>query len=90
MTGHCHLLRKTIEEFNRDVDENCAKVTTWIYENKLCLNAYERQMIVASTKQRLRRMDTRMARHANGWLFTSTSKRAIRFLLGVSVQADLT
>ena len=43
----------TIAEINIEVTSNCDKVTSWMMENELCLNADKTHFMVAGTSQRL-------------------------------------
>ena len=82
--------KKTIEELNLDINENCSKVSTWMSENKLCLNANKTHLIIAGTNQRLRRMDVqgKLDMQMDGFSLAQSNVQS-EILLGVSIQADL-
>ena len=61
-----------------------------MYENKICLNADKTHLIIAGTKQRLRRMDIheQLDMQMSGYSLVRVNVQSV-ILLGVSVQADL-
>ena len=38
--------KKTVEEVNSELNENCALVSTWMWKNQLCLNADKTHLLV--------------------------------------------
>ena len=49
--------KDTMEEINNEMNENCGRVTDWMGENQLCLNADKTHLMIVGTSQRLVRMN---------------------------------
>ena len=72
------------------MNENCALVNEWMWQNQLCLNADKTHLLVTGTSQRMKRMD--IDRDLNvvmdGFSLTESEEHS-EYLLGVHIQADL-
>ena len=78
--------KSTVEELNEDLNENCALVSKWMWENQLCLNADKTHLLVTGTSQRMKRMDI----HENlnivmDGFKLSESEEHSEYLLGVHI-----
>ena len=45
--------KATIDDINIELNENCERVSTWMLENELCLNADKTHLMVGGTSKRL-------------------------------------
>ena len=82
--------KKTVEEVNSELNENCALVSTWMWKNQLCLNADKTHLLVTGTSQRMSKMviTNKLDIKMNGFQLTQ-SEELSEYLLGVYIQADL-
>ena len=82
--------KDTLTQINDELNENCNKVTIWMKENKLCLNAGKTHLLVAGTSQRLARVmdnesiDIEMDNHQ-----LEESEEGFEVILGVHLQPNL-
>ena len=76
-------------EINLDMSENCQHVSTWMSENKLCLNADKTHLMIAGTSQRLQTMDLDTIDISMDGFKLSESVEKYETLLGVNFQPDL-
>ena len=82
--------QETVQQLNNEVNENCASVSSWMQENRLCLNVDKTHLLVTGTNQRLKRsniqeeLDMQMGGFALGQSIVQSEN-----LLGVTIQSDL-
>ena len=81
--------KETIQEINLDMNENCELVSTWMRENKLCLNADKTHLMVAGTAQKLLRVDLDTVNISMDGFRVVEAEDKYETLLGVNFQPNL-
>ena len=82
--------KRTVEELNEEMTENCALVSDWMWRNQLCLNADKTHLLITGTSQRMNRMDIPNELNVvmDGFQLTESEEHS-EYLLGVHIQGDL-
>ena len=79
-----------IDDINIELNENCERVSTWMVENELCLNADKTHLMVGGTSQRLHivKPDENLDITMDGFRLTESEEKCEK-LLGVTLQPNL-
>ena len=82
--------KRTVEEVNKEMNENCTLVTDWMWQNQLCLNADKTHLIITGTSQRMKRMNisSKLDIVMDGFKLAESAEH-FESLLGVQIQPDL-
>ena len=82
--------KQTVDELNDEMNENCALVSEWMWQNQLCLNADKTHLMVTGTSQRMKRMNIPEGLNIvmDGFNLSESEEHS-EYLLGVHIQADL-
>ena len=81
--------QETIQDINVDMNVNCELVSTWMRENKLCLNADKTHLMIAGTAERLQRMDLDTVDITMDGIKLAETKEKYETLPGVHFQPNL-
>ena len=82
--------KKQVSEINAEMNDNCTRVTNWMNENKLCLNAGKTHLMVAGTSQRLARLNVRETVDIQmDNIKLTESEEGFETILGVHLQPNL-
>ena len=77
------------QDISADMSMNCQNVSTWMSENKLCLNADKTHLMIAGTSQRLQTMELDTIDITMDGFKLAESKENYETLLGVNFTPDL-
>ena len=82
--------KRTVEELNDEMNENCALVSDWMWRNQVCLNADKTHLLITGTSQRMKKMDIPDELNVvmDGFQLTESEEHS-EYLLGVHIQGDL-
>ena len=82
--------KATIDDINIELNENCERVSTWMLENELCLNADKTHLMVGGTSKRLQivKPEENLNINMDGFQLTESEEKCEK-LLGVTLQPNL-
>ena len=79
---------KTVEEIGTKMTKNCEKVSTWMMENKLKLNADKTHLMTVGTRERLRLQNSKVEVVMDGYSLTESEDK-VETLLGCQIEPGL-